>query len=184
MLRYRRLLYALMLLLAACGGPSSPAAPTASPMPTSTVVPTASSAPALPASPTSGFSSTLSPTIAASPALPSPTGSPIGVSQPTAQPATATPRPTLPSRPEAADVVQRAREDLARRLGVDIRTIEVISVVQEPVPIDVLRCRKPGKDPGPQPPAMVGATRIELRAEGREYTYYARGKLLISCDAP
>ncbi len=79
-----------------------------------------------------------------------------------------------------------ARADLAGRLKVTPDAVEVVSVVRDQFPIGVFNCtqrRTPDKAPYTQP-ALVNAVEIVLRAGGRQYTYYAQGQRLTTCDTP
>ncbi|MFN8475622.1 MAG: hypothetical protein U0822_25800 [Anaerolineae bacterium] len=80
----------------------------------------------------------------------------------------------------------QARADLAKRLKLAPDVIEVVSVTRGDVPIGVFNCaarRTPDKVPYTQP-ALVTAVEIVLRVGDRQYTYYAQGQRLITCDVP
>jgi hypothetical protein len=94
-----------------------------------------------------------------------------------------TPLPSIPGLvPPAAgrDVVERARDDLAQRLKVELEEVEVVTVVTDEYAWDDLLCPS-GKEPGRPIPAFVVGQEIVLSAGGAEYLYRAQGSALVFC---
>lgn len=142
----------LIVLLTGCGGAVETAGPTSPPSaPTPSVSPL--SPPATPVAPS---------------ALPSPTASPL----------TALPTPPGKSLPPASE---RARTDLASRLGVDPAAIELVSVTAQEMPIQYLGCPPEDVTPRADMPAMVIGEEIVLRHDGVEHVYHAHLVRLFYC---
>jgi len=80
--------------------------------------------------------------------------------------------------PEGAII--SAREDLAKRLGIPIEEVTVVSVVEDEFPASDLGCPCP-KCPERPIPAFVMGQRIILAAQGKNYEYHARGSMVVFC---
>ena len=80
--------------------------------------------------------------------------------------------------PEKA--ITSAQEDLARRLGIPVGEVTVVSVVGDEFPASNLGCPCP-KCPELPIPAIVTGQRITLAAQGKNYEYHARGGMVVFC---
>jgi hypothetical protein len=80
--------------------------------------------------------------------------------------------------PEKAIV--SAQEDLARRLGIAVEEVTVLSVVGDEFPASNLGCPCP-KCPEVPIPAIVTGQRITLAAQGKNYEYRARRSMVVFC---
>ena len=80
--------------------------------------------------------------------------------------------------PEKA--IASAQEDLARRLGIPVGEVAVVSVVGDEFPASNLGCPCP-KCPELPIPAFVTGQRITLAAQGKRYEYRARGSMVVFC---
>jgi hypothetical protein len=81
--------------------------------------------------------------------------------------------------PERA--ITSAQEDLARRLGVSVEEVVVVSVVGDEFPAANLGCPCP-ECPDLPIPAFVTGQRITLAAQGKNYEYRARRSMVVFCD--
>lgn len=97
--------------------------------------------------------------------LPSPTASPLAIPPGTALPPAS----------------ERARAELATRLGVDPDSIEVVSITRQEMPIQFLGCPPEGTTPRADMPAMVMGEEIVLRHDGVEHVYHAHLVKLLYC---
>ena len=88
------------------------------------------------------------------------------------------PTPSASAPLPGQDPVERARADLARRLGLDASAITVLRVQADEFPISNLGC--PGKGVRPMP-AIVSGLEIVLATAGRNYMYRARKSTLVYC---
>ncbi|MGA9349783.1 MAG: hypothetical protein WBW48_13395 [Anaerolineae bacterium] len=82
--------------------------------------------------------------------------------------------------PEKA--IASAREDLAKRLGIPVEEVTVVSVVGDEFPASNLGCPCP-KCPERPIPAIVTGQRITMAAQGKNYEYHARGNMVVFCGA-
>jgi hypothetical protein len=106
-----------------------------------------------------------------------------------AQPAPGPESPPLPPVPFSLQaMVQAARDDAARRTGVDAAALQLVSARPLVWPNGALGCPLPGRS---YTMALVGGYRIELLANGQPLDYHAsdRGALLLcppgqGVDAP
>lgn len=80
--------------------------------------------------------------------------------------------------PEKA--IASAQEDLARRLGIPVGEVTVVSVMGDEFPASNLGCPCP-KCPELPIPAIVTGQRITLAAQGTSYEYRARGSMVVFC---
>ena len=80
--------------------------------------------------------------------------------------------------PEKA--IASAQEDLARRLGIPVGEVTVVSVVGDEFPASNLGCPCP-KCPELPIPAIVTGQRITLAAQGKNYEYHARSNMVVFC---
>lgn len=94
-------------------------------------------------------------------------------------------RPTLMRKPSRAArargvdaLIQLAKEDLAKQLGIDIATIRVAGMQPQKWPDSTLGCAEhtASAQPGPIP-----GYRISLRHQKRVYTYHADMKSVRAC---
>jgi len=83
------------------------------------------------------------------------------------------------SKPE--DAVARAVSDLARRLGVEPSSVEVLAAVDDELPAQDLGCPSSPQKEQPVRPALVMGKVIRLRAAGLEYEYRAHGGRMAFC---
>lgn len=84
--------------------------------------------------------------------------------------------------PTSLKVEERARLDLAKRLGVTEDKIQIVRVLTDEMPIDRLNCGDPLQKGTPVTrPAFVFATEIKLKVNDKTYTYYAQGSRLVYC---
>jgi hypothetical protein len=91
----------------------------------------------------------------------------------------------LPGRVPPAfgkDAIERAREDLAERLGLDAADVVLVMVIDDDFPGGDLGCPSP-KEPAPSNPSFVTGREIVLKARGEQYFYRAHGGLLVFCGA-
>jgi hypothetical protein len=204
------LIFGILLFVAACGrqgdtlapNPTKPtteaqssnqitstaAAPTATQAPPTAVQPTATTLPTTqPTAPPTALpiaTATTQPT-----ALPAATSAQIApTEQPTANAnAAASPvaQATAPSLAPGADQPpnQRARADLAQRLSRSVDEIQVISVEEDSYPISALNCGTPGAAKPAQGEAagLTIATRVVLRIDNQDHTYYVQQARMSYC---
>ena len=82
--------------------------------------------------------------------------------------------------PSAADKVNLlARQDLAERLKIDAAKIETASQTETVWPDGSLGCSKPGMN---YIQMLVPGYIIELRAQGKTYTYHSDKRRVVHCD--
>jgi hypothetical protein len=87
-----------------------------------------------------------------------------------------TPDDTVP--PSAQQVVQLAKEDLARRLDLPPEAIEVVSVEEVDWPDTSLGCPEPGMM---YAQVITPGFQVVLEAEGQMYEYHTGGRQLVLC---
>lgn len=101
----------------------------------------------------------------------------------TSAPPTLEPRPTTgvsTVSPDARDVVVRAREDLADRLGTSPQAIELVSVESVEWPDASLGCPQPGRT---YAQVVTPGFRVILEAEGERYVYHTdREETVVLCE--
>jgi hypothetical protein len=82
----------------------------------------------------------------------------------------------------STETVKLAKEDLARRLGISIDSIDVVAVIRQEFPVDAFYCRttkeRIARD---ESPAVVSGESILLSAAGRRYEYHASDQTVIFC---
>lgn len=100
---------------------------------------------------------------------------PPGRATPSSSPITATPSF------EMTDIVSRAINDLATRLGVSPDQVEVLSITPDEFPASNLGCGEYGEQPDRPIPALVTGQRIVLEARGRSYVYHTHGPQVVYC---
>ena len=87
---------------------------------------------------------------------------------------------TLPSSLES--LIEKAKEDLAQRLGVSVDTISVAIVIGQEFSLDAFYCKvTKERIAGVESPAVVSGLSILLSASGRRYEYHASGQTVIFC---
>ena len=113
---------------------------------------------------------------------------------------TTTPPEPVPSRQATSqdllhsDTAQNAQADLARRLGVNINEIQVVSIDTQELPIQDLGCQVltptpargevlQGGSPQPVVPGIVMGQVIRLKAGGKFFEYHAFGIRIIYCGS-
>jgi hypothetical protein len=79
-----------------------------------------------------------------------------------------------------ADTINKARQDLAARLGLDPASVQFIQLSLDEFPADTLGCLGPDVTPRPIP-AIVSGQVILLEAGGLRYTYHARQEQVFYC---
>jgi hypothetical protein len=90
-------------------------------------------------------------------------------------------RPVAMTPPKTyARTIEKARQDLAARLGLDLTAIQFIKLNPDEFPADTLGCLGPGVTPRPIP-AIVSGQVILLEAQGVRYTYHARKEQVVFC---
>lgn len=166
----------LAALGAACAGPGAPS-PLISPPPPGTPATIGQPATPLPFSPTAILAPPRSPTVAPTAA---PTQPPAATGpSPTASPA-GTPAGGVAVPPEAASAVESAKQDLAKRIGVAVGDVRVLSVTAVEWPTSALGCPKPGMA---YAQVITPGYRIVLAAGGKQYEYHSdRGRNVILCE--
>jgi len=162
-----------ILLLSGCAQPAGgqPRTPPPQPTPAQSPQPTSpgpTAAPQPTASPTGGVPATPSPTAAAQPGVPSPTGQPAG--QGAVVPAGAEP------------LVEKAKQDAARKAGVSPDQVTVVSVKAVQWPDSSLGCPQPGFM---YSQVVTPGYLIVLSAGGKTYEYHSdRGQQVVTCANP
>lgn len=106
------------------------------------------------------------------------TPSPSGVSTPL-------PTPTVPYSPSYSEealsrAIRRAIADLSKRLGIPESEIEVVSAIQEEMPIQDVECGWP--ESKIVLPAFVMGIEVVLSARGETYVYRGRGEMVKLCS--
>ncbi len=88
----------------------------------------------------------------------------------------------IPLEPAKQQVVTKAREDLARRLGVPVDSITVDAVIGQEFSTDAFYCRaskdRIARDESPQ---VMSGQSILLSASAQRYEYHATGQIVIFC---
>ena len=80
------------------------------------------------------------------------------------------------------DLIEKAKEDLAQRLGVSVDSITVAVVIGQEFSTDAFNC-KTSKEriTKEDPPQVVSGQSILLSASGHRYEYHASGETVIFC---
>jgi hypothetical protein len=115
------------------------------------------------------------------PQIPEPTVGSVVITNTTATPVSSySPNASLPDQPTFQSLAQRARQDLANRLGVELDQVEYLKIVPAKWPYDRIGCPLPEEKkldenhPGYQ---------ILLAANGQTYTYHTDGiDWIVSCN--
>lgn len=129
---------------------------------------------------------TASPTPAELSATPSPSREPQAASVPAGEPGTggkaATPEPGAVTPPAGArEVVELAREDLARRLDLESAAIAVVSVQAVEWSDTSLGCPQPGMM---YAQVITPGYRVALEAKGQRYDYHTdRSRMVVWCES-
>jgi hypothetical protein len=96
-----------------------------------------------------------------------PTSVPPSVS-PTQGNSQMTPSLTLPADTELQTLIEKAKEDLAQRLGISADDITVATVINQDFPTDVFNCRSSKERIAKEePPLVVSGQSIILNASGQ-----------------
>jgi hypothetical protein len=86
----------------------------------------------------------------------------------------------MTSPPGYASTIEKARLDLAVRLGLELVAIQFIRLSPDEFPADTLGCLGPDVTPRPIP-AMVSGQVIILEVGGVRYSYHARKEQVVFC---
>ena len=117
--------------------------------------------------------------------LPNPTNKPLSTltpAQPTQGENTINPTLPIPSTSGLEGLVEKAKEDLARRLGVSVDNVTVAAVIGQEFSTDAFYCRtSKERIPREEPPLVVSGQSILLRAMGHRYEYHASDQMVIFC---
>jgi hypothetical protein len=81
---------------------------------------------------------------------------------------------------EFAGTIEKAKQDLAKRLGLDPGLIQFVQLTPDEFPADTLGCLGPGLTPRPIPATVSGQV-IVLEAAGVRYIYHARNEQVVFC---
>jgi hypothetical protein len=87
------------------------------------------------------------------------------------------PRIALPAR-DVGSVSEKAREDLAQRLGVPPEDIQVVKLSRVQWADSAMDCAVPGEAIDPSP---VSGYLLQLRYNDREFTYHADSERVRAC---
>jgi hypothetical protein len=92
--------------------------------------------------------------------------------------------PSLPT-PSASGLeglIEKAKEDLAQRLGISVDSVTVAAVIGQEFSTDAFNCRtskeRIARD---ESPAVISGHSILLSASGRRYEYHASDQTVIFC---
>ncbi len=89
---------------------------------------------------------------------------------------------SVPFDPALQQIVTQAKEDLAKRLGVSVRSITVGAVIGQEFSADAFYCRtskdRISKDESPQ---VISGQSILLSASAHRYEYHASGQTVVFC---
>ena len=89
--------------------------------------------------------------------------------------------PTL-SNSGLENLIEKAKGDLAQRLGVSIDSITVISVIGQEFSTDAFNCQTSKERIAKEdPPQVVSGQSILLSASGHRYEYHASSETVIFC---
>jgi len=79
-------------------------------------------------------------------------------------------------------LIEKAKEDLAQRLGISVDSVTVAAVIGQEFSTDAFNCRtSKERIAREEPPQVVSGQSILLRASGRRYEYHASGQTVIFC---
>jgi hypothetical protein len=115
------------------------------------------------------------------PQIPVPTIGSVIITNTTATPVSSyIPNDSLLDHPTCQDLAQRARQDLANRLGIEFDQVEYLKIVPAKWPYDMLGCPLPeGKKLDKNNPGY----QILLTASGQTYTYHTDGMdWIVPCN--
>ncbi|HIQ06039.1 MAG TPA: hypothetical protein EYH31_10220 [Anaerolineae bacterium] len=82
----------------------------------------------------------------------------------------------------AAHPEMLAQAMLAKRLGLKMSDVRIISVTEEEMPLQDLGCPPSGAEKGITQPAIVIGQRVELEAGGQRYVYHVHGLRAALCE--
>jgi predicted small lipoprotein YifL len=91
-----------------------------------------------------------------------------------------TPMP-LPLGDDTSETIQRARKDLAQRLGVPVEVVTVGAMIGQDFSSDAFYCRTTKERIAREPPAVKAGYVILLQASGRRYEYHANDQTVFFC---
>ena len=87
-----------------------------------------------------------------------------------------------PSASGLEGLIEKAKEDLAQRLGVSVDSVTVAVVIGQEFSTDAFNCQtSKGRIAKEDPPQEVSGQSILLNALGRRYEYHASGETVIFC---
>jgi hypothetical protein len=102
--------------------------------------------------------------------------------QPTLGDNTMNPLLPTPSTSGLEGLIEKAKEDLAQRLGVSVDNITVAAVIGQEFSTDAFYCRtSKERIPREESPLVVSGQSILLRALERQYEYHASDQTVIFC---
>lgn len=88
----------------------------------------------------------------------------------------------IPSTSGLEGLIEKAKEDLAQRLGTPVDSITVAAVIGQEFSTDAFYCRTSKEQiPKEEPPLVVSGQSILLSALGRRYEYHASDQTVIFC---
>ena len=89
--------------------------------------------------------------------------------------------PTL-STSGLEDLIEKAKEDLAQRLGVSVDSISVATVIGQEFSTDAFNCQTSKERIAKEdPPQVVSGQSILLSASGHRYEYHVSDQIVIFC---
>jgi hypothetical protein len=87
-----------------------------------------------------------------------------------------------PSASGLESLIEKAKEDLAQRLGVSVDSVTVVAVIGQEFSTDAFYCRtSKERIAKEEPPLVVSGQSILLRAVGRQYEYHASDQMVVFC---
>jgi len=90
--------------------------------------------------------------------------------------------PPTPSDPSLQSLIEKAKEDLAQRLGVSVDSVTVAAVIGQEFSTDAFYCRtKKERIAKEESPQVISGQSILLSASGRRYEYHASDQTVIFC---
>lgn len=87
-----------------------------------------------------------------------------------------------PSASGLESLIEKAKEDLAQRLGISVDSVMVVAVIGQEFSTDAFYCRtSKERIAKEEPPLVVSGQSILLRAVGRQYEYHASDQMVVFC---
>lgn len=95
-----------------------------------------------------------------------------------------TPSLTMPDEADVQALIQKAKEDLAQRLGVSLDSIEVAAVINQEFSKDAFNCRtSKERTTKEEPPLVISGHTVLLSASGHRYEYHLNDQSVVFCRA-